>query len=106
VKQIGRETANALEFDAGLADDDIIIMDEYVKEGYGTVDKDTAETIRLLFMTEGIVLDPVYTGKAMAALLDLVRKGTFQKEDRVVFFHTGGTPALFPYRKRLVEFLG
>jgi L-cysteate sulfo-lyase len=106
VKKIGRETANVLEFDADLADSDIIIMDEYVKEGYGTIDKDTAETIRLLFMTEGIVLDPVYTGKAMAALLDLVRKGYFQKGNKVVFFHTGGTPALFPYRKPLIEFLG
>jgi D-cysteine desulfhydrase family pyridoxal phosphate-dependent enzyme len=106
VKKIGRETANALEIDAELTDDDIIIMDEYVKGGYGIVDKDTAEAIRLLFKTEGIVLDPVYTGKAMAALLDLIRKGFFQKGDRVLFFHTGGTPALFPYRKPLLELLG
>ncbi len=106
VQKVGQETADALEFDAELTEDDIIIMDEYIKGGYGTVDKDTAETIRLLFKTEGIVLDPVYTGKAMAALLDLIRKGFFQKKDRVVFFHTGGTPALFPYRKPLLEFLG
>ncbi|MFZ2053948.1 MAG: D-cysteine desulfhydrase family protein [Candidatus Aminicenantales bacterium] len=105
VRKIGQETAEALELDISLTDRDIIIMDEYVKEGYGTVNKDTAEAIRLLFVTEGIVLDPVYTGKAMAALVDLVRKGYFQKGDRVVFFHTGGTPALFPYRKALVEFL-
>ena len=105
VRKIGRETMKSLELDVDLADSDIIIMDEYIKEGYGTINKDTAQTIRLLFVTEGIVLDPVYTGKAMAALLDLVRKGYFQKGDRVVFFHTGGTPALFPYRKPLVEFL-
>ena len=105
VRKIGRETVKSLELDVDLADSDIIIMDEYIKEGYGTINKDTAQTIRLLFVTEGIVLDPVYTGKAMAALLDLVRKGYFQKGDRVVFFHTGGTPALFPYRKPLVEFL-
>jgi L-cysteate sulfo-lyase len=106
VKKIGRETADALGIGAELTDNDIVIMDEYVKGGYGTVDKDTAEAIRLLFKTEGIVLDPVYTGKAMAALLDLIRKGYFQKEDRVVFVHSGGTPALFPYRKPLLEFLG
>jgi 1-aminocyclopropane-1-carboxylate deaminase/D-cysteine desulfhydrase-like pyridoxal-dependent ACC family enzyme len=106
VKKIGRETADALKVDAELTDNDIIIMDEYVKGGYGTVDKNTAEAIRLLFKTEGIVLDPVYTGKAMAALLDLLRKGFFRKEDRVVFIHTGGTPALFPYRKPLLELLG
>jgi L-cysteate sulfo-lyase len=106
VRKISQETAEALDLDVHLADPDIIIIDDYVKEGYGTVNKDTAEAIRLLFMTEGIILDPVYTGKAMAALVDLVRKGYFQGGDRVIFLHTGGTPALFPYRKPLLEFLG
>jgi L-cysteate sulfo-lyase len=106
VKNISRETAKSLDLETDLADPDIIIMDDYVKGGYGTVDKDTAEAIRLLFMTEGIILDPVYTGKALAGLLDLIRRGYFQTGDRIIFFHTGGTPALFPYRKPLLEFLG
>ncbi len=105
VKKIGQETTQFMGFDSSLAESEIIVLDEYVKAGYGAVDKETAEAIRLLFATEGIVLDPVYTGKAMAAFVDLVRKGYFQKRDSVVFFHTGGTPALFPYRKPLLEFL-
>jgi L-cysteate sulfo-lyase len=105
VKKICQETVNSLELDVTLEDSDIIIRDEYVKEGYGAVDKDTAAAIRLVFTTEGIVLDPVYTGKAMAGLLDLIKKGYFCKRDRVIFFHTGGTPALFPYRKPLLKFL-
>ena len=82
------------------------IFDEYLKEGYGIVNREVAEALRLVFRLEGVILDPVYTGKAMSALIDLAGKGYFQKNDRVVFFHTGGTPALFPNRKTLVELLG
>jgi D-cysteine desulfhydrase family pyridoxal phosphate-dependent enzyme len=106
VQKICLETEKALTLDLGIKPSDIIVMDEYVKEGYGILNKETAEAIRRLFATEGIVLDPVYTGKAMAALIDLVRKGFFRKDDRIVFFHTGGTPALFPYREPLVKLLG
>ncbi len=105
IQKISQETARFLDLGVDLRDSDIDIRDEYVKEGYGTVNRETAEAIRLLFMTEGIVLDPVYTGKAVAALADLIKKGFFQKKDKVVIFHTGGTPALFPYRKPLLEFL-
>jgi 1-aminocyclopropane-1-carboxylate deaminase/D-cysteine desulfhydrase-like pyridoxal-dependent ACC family enzyme len=69
------------------------------------VDRRVTEVIRLLFQTEGVVLDPVYTGKAMAGFIDLIRRGSFHKTDRVVFFHTGGTPALFPHRGAILEFL-
>ncbi|MBN2408424.1 MAG: D-cysteine desulfhydrase family protein [Candidatus Aminicenantes bacterium] len=105
IRRIIRETAESLRLDIDPAESEITIYDEYVKGGYGNVDKETAEAIRLVFVIEGIVLDPVYTGKAMAALIDLVRKGHFRKDDRILFFHTGGTPALFPYRKPLVDFL-
>ena len=102
---IAQETAKSMELEIHLADTDVTIIDEYAKSGYGTLEKATAEAIRRLFMTEGLILDPVYTGKAMTALLDLARNGYFQKGDRIIFFHTGGTPALFPYRKPLLEFL-
>jgi 1-aminocyclopropane-1-carboxylate deaminase/D-cysteine desulfhydrase-like pyridoxal-dependent ACC family enzyme len=59
-----------------------------------------------VFEREGIVLDPVYTAKAAVGMIDLIKKGYFGKTDNVVFFHTGGTPALFPYRDRIVDFLG
>ncbi len=106
VLKISEETEKALGLAAGINAEHIIVLDDYLKEGYGVVNREVAEAIRLVFASEGIVLDPVYTGKAMAALIDLVKKGRFSKEDKIVFFHTGGTPALFPYRKTLVELLG
>jgi 1-aminocyclopropane-1-carboxylate deaminase/D-cysteine desulfhydrase-like pyridoxal-dependent ACC family enzyme len=59
------------------------------------------EAIRLLASREGIVLDPVYTGRAMGALIDLVRNNAFQSDETVLFWHTGGAPALFAYAKDL-----
>jgi 1-aminocyclopropane-1-carboxylate deaminase/D-cysteine desulfhydrase-like pyridoxal-dependent ACC family enzyme len=104
-----REIAEAADKTMGLgltiSGDEIIVFDDYVKDGYGVVNKDVAEVIRLVFRSEGIVLDPVYTSKAMIGLIDLVGKGFFKRGERVVFFHTGGTPALFPNRDTLVEYL-
>ena len=59
------------------------------------------DAIRLLARSEGIVLDPVYAGRAFGALVDLIRKGIFKKDETVLFWHTGGTPALFAYAKEL-----
>jgi D-cysteine desulfhydrase len=55
------------------------------------------EAVKLVAGTEGILLDPVYTGKAMAGLIDLIRKGYFKKDENVVFIHSGGSPALYAY---------
>jgi L-cysteate sulfo-lyase len=106
VRRIAGECDEALDLGLRIGPGDVIVNDEYLGSGYGAVDRDVAEVIRLVFQTEGIVLDPVYTAKAMAGLIDLVQKGVFKKTDRVVFFHTGGTPALFPYRRELLGFLG
>ncbi len=105
VARILAETERALGLDPQTRTDDIIVLDEYIRDGYGVVTAEVAETIRLVFATEGIVLDPVYTGKAMAGFADLIRRGRFEKTDRVVFLHTGGTPALVPYREPLVRLL-
>jgi D-cysteine desulfhydrase family pyridoxal phosphate-dependent enzyme len=105
VSIISGETEKALGLNLGIKREDLIVLDEYIREGYGIVNREVAEAIRLLFIREGIVLDPVYTGKAMAALVDLAKKGFFKKDDKIVFFHTGGTPALFSYRQKLVELL-
>ncbi len=85
--------------------EDIIVFDDYMKDGYGIINQEVADILRFVFATEGIVLDPVYTSKAMIGLVDLVRKGYFRPEEKVVFFHTGGTAALFPFRKDLTGFL-
>jgi 1-aminocyclopropane-1-carboxylate deaminase/D-cysteine desulfhydrase-like pyridoxal-dependent ACC family enzyme len=66
----------------------------------------TFDAISLLARTEGLLLDPVYTGKAMCALLDDVRRGRLTSQHKVVFVHTGGTPALFAYGRELGEQLG
>ena len=105
VLTVARDTVKALDLNISVDREDVFIFDEYLGEGYGVLDKEVSEAIRLLAVREGIFLDPVYTGKAMAGFIDLVRKGFFKKEDQVVFIHTGGTPALFPNKHNLVHFL-
>jgi L-cysteate sulfo-lyase len=70
---------------------------DYVGEGYGIPTKSMAEAVMLLARTEGVFLDPVYSGKGMAGLIDLIRKGTFKPEENIVFLHTGGQVGLFGY---------
>lgn len=77
--------------------------DEYVGPGYAIPTPEMVEAVKLLARTEGILLDPVYTGKAMAGLIGLVRKGTFRPEDRVLFLHTGGAPALYTYAETFLS---
>jgi len=105
VLTIAQDTAQAMGLKMAVKKEDIIVFDEYLKEGYGVVNKDVAEALRFMSSQEGIFLDPVYTGKAMTALIDLVNKGFFKKDDNVIFLHTGGTPALFPNKFKLVDFL-
>jgi D-cysteine desulfhydrase len=61
-----------------------------------------AEAVTLLAQSEGILLDPVYTGKQMAGLIGLVREGFFAPDDKVLFLHTGGSPALYHYREQVL----
>jgi D-cysteine desulfhydrase len=62
-----------------------------------------AEAVRMLARLEGILMDPVYTGKAMAGLIDLVRRGYFDKQENVLFVHTGGSPALYVYMEAILD---
>lgn len=73
----------------------VTCFDEYVGPGYALPTPEMVEAVQLLAKTEGILLDPVYTGKAVAGLIDLIRKGTFNKEDNILFVHSGGSPALY-----------
>lgn len=81
---------------------DVESHENYIGPGYGEPSPGGQEALNLLARTEGILLDPVYTAKAMAALIDDVRSGRLPKDQPVVFVHTGGTPALFAYRDALV----
>jgi len=73
----------------------IVVLDDFVGEGYGVPTEGMKEAVRLVARTEGILLDPVYTGKAMAGLISWVREGRFASDQTVVFLHTGGAPGLF-----------
>jgi len=79
------------------------IEDSYIGEGYTRLYPEVGEVIRLLARTEGIFLDPVYTGKAMVGMLDLIRQGRYTREQNVVFWHTGGSPELFTNSQFLCE---
>ena len=89
------EALSVLERSISIPRDAIRVFDEYVGSGYGRPTDAMREAVRLTARTEGILLDPVYTGKAMAGLIDRIRAGDFADEDAVVFLHTGGVPGLF-----------
>lgn len=84
---------------------EILVNDQYLGKGYGIPSPQEIEAIRLFARYEGLLLDPVYTGRAAAAMIDLIRKGFFKPHERILFWHTGGTPALFAerYRTLLIE---
>ena len=77
----------------------VVANGDYVGQGYGLPTDGMVEAIELLAREEGILLDPVYSGKGMAGLIDLIRKGKFRKDQNIVFLHTGGSAGLFAYRK-------
>lgn len=80
----------------------ILVDDGYVGEGYGISAPSTLEAISLCARTEGVLLDPVYSGKGMAGLIGLIRQGFFETSDKVLFLHTGGSAALFAYEKTIL----
>ena len=79
--------------------DEITVNYDYIGKGYAIPTNEGIEAIRIVAQTEGIILDPVYTGKAMAGLIDLIKKGKFKKSENVLFLHTGGEIANFAYNK-------
>jgi len=99
--QIANETADYIGLEARFAKKDFKVVYGYVGGGYGVVGDLEREAIRLAASREGIILDPVYAGRAFGALIDLIRKGVFRRGETVLFWHTGGAPALFAYAKEL-----
>jgi L-cysteate sulfo-lyase len=80
---------------------DFEVNDHYLGGGYAVMGEPEREAIRLCAQTEGLLVDPVYTGRALAGLIDLIRTGIFKAGQNVLFWHTGGTPALFAYAGQL-----
>jgi L-cysteate sulfo-lyase len=97
VHDLGRRTWDLLGLRGELPREAVAANCDYVGGGYGVPTPGMVEAVTLLAQTEGLLLDPVYSGKGMAGLIDLVRKGQFKKDENVVFLHTGGSVALFGY---------
>lgn len=97
VRKLARETAARVGMRDEFPDGAVTCFDGYVGPGYSLPTDSMVEAVRLLAQTEGILLDPVYSGKAMAGLVDLVRSGYFAEGSNVLFLHTGGSPALYAY---------
>ncbi|WMC10623.1 D-cysteine desulfhydrase [Oceanimonas pelagia] len=98
VFRLAERTAEKLGIPGAVKREDVVANCDYVGEGYGIPAPSTLEAIELFARHEGILLDPVYSGKGGAGLIDLIRKGHFKKGENVVFLHTGGAQALFGYR--------
>ena len=101
VSKLATQTAAKLGLDFAFTPEDVKILGGYIGPRYGSVTPECREAVAILARTEAILLDPVYTGKAMAGLIDQIRRGEVTGDDTVVFIHTGGTPALFAYKDAL-----
>ena len=97
VHKLAVETAERCGVKGGIDASEVTCFDGYVGPGYSLPTDSMVEAVKLLASTEGILLDPVYSGKAMAGLVDLVRNGHFPEGSNVLFLHTGGSPALYAY---------
>lgn len=93
--------AKFFEMNFTFTSDEVILHDEYIGEGYSIPPKKSIEAVKLVAQTEGIFLDPIYTGRAMAALIDQVCEGKIKREDTVIFYHSGGLPTIFTYSEEL-----
>jgi L-cysteate sulfo-lyase len=89
-----------------VADRDVAVLDAYVGAGYAIAAPSTIEAVRMAAQLEALILDPVYTGKAMAGLIDLVRTGRLHDAKDMIFLHTGGSPAIFAYSDALTASAG
>jgi len=99
VYDLACKTAEVLGCPGVVKPGDVVANTDYVGEGYGLPAESTLEAIQIFAEQEAILLDPVYSGKGAAGLIDLCRKGHFKKGERIVFLHTGGSVALFGYLK-------
>lgn len=95
-------TADYLELELTFAPEDFAVEGGYLGGGYGVVGDLEREGIRTMARAEGVLLDPVYTGRAFGGLLDLIRRSTFQSDERVLFWHTGGTAGMFGYGDKVI----
>jgi D-cysteine desulfhydrase len=103
IADLASQTAELLGIEARYQPTDVVLNSDYLGAGYGVLGDLERRAIRLLAECEGILLDPVYTGRAFGALVDLAHRGNFRSDEHVVFWHTGGGPALFSYAEALTR---
>ncbi|HEY5572148.1 MAG TPA: D-cysteine desulfhydrase family protein [Anaerolineales bacterium] len=105
VAALANQTAEVLDLVTSFGPENILVDDDYLGRGYGKMGEPEKEAIYLFAQKEGLLLDPVYTARAAAGLISLIRKGFFQANQTVLFWHTGGTPALFADQYQLPFYL-
>lgn len=101
VYSLAKETADYIGAFGCVDRDDVIANCDYVGDGYGVPTESMNKAVLLLARLEGMLFDPVYSGKALAGLIDLIKRGEFANTDNIVFLHTGGSVALFAYADQL-----
>ena len=102
VAVLAEETATLLGMEAAFSEDEVEVVDDYIGEGYAVLGRREIEATRLFARLEGLLLDPVYTAKAAGGMVDMIGRGTIAREERVLFWHTGGGPAIFAYGDELL----
>ena len=100
---LANSVSEKLGLDRKYVPSDFLMNYGYFGDGYGVVGAAEKEAVRLIARLEGILLDPVYTARTLAALIDMIRRGDFTKKESVLFWHTGGLPVLFRYAPELVD---
>ncbi|AZR71994.1 D-cysteine desulfhydrase [Anoxybacter fermentans] len=95
IKKIGEEIGKLLDLELTISPEEIFLNYDYFGPTYGVPSEAAIEAMKLLARTEGIIVGPVYTGKALAGLIDLIHKGKFKENEKILFVHTGGAPAIF-----------
>lgn len=103
VYKLAKETAKHIGVKEEITEDMVQVRDEFVGPGYSLPTGTMVEAVQLLARTEGILLDPVYTGKAFAGLVGMIREGKLKKGENVLFLHTGGSPALYAYTNVMLK---
>jgi D-cysteine desulfhydrase len=102
VHALAEQTAELAGLRGTVPREAVVCLDEWLGPGYSLPTAAMIEAVKRLARLEGILLDPVYTGKAMAGLLELVKRGQFAKGEKVLFMHTGGSPALYAYQQAIL----
>ncbi len=103
ILDLAQQISELLRLNLDFQADEVDVDDRYLGGGYAVMGEIEREAIELFASTEGILLDPVYTGRAAAGMIDRIRRGEFSAEERVLFWHTGGTPVLFAFGDALLE---